>query len=809
MTESSGGQLFAFTLVAPATSGAALSAAVRLAGSSPSPFLQGAPVNLIVRGQPDNTSVLSCQGATSGTDLIRVNETIQCTIAVRSNNVAIAAFIADFAAPLVLGSAFDAASGLTETAGGVRMSFNIFGVPTSGTTVRVRGRLSPNTNFSQTEISLIVVGTPSANSSLTCVGQESLSSSLVKRLETVTCTLVVADANGPTTGIASDFSVPTVTGGTSVSPLLAAAAPFNDGSRFVFSFTTTATAVSSTVRVFLADGVTELNNRVTLAVRGRPTAASTLTCVGNVTGTTTVRINEVVRCAVAARDALGPTTAALSDFSIPSVSAGQVLTATLEGNNNASLFSFFTRAPADTSTTFSVSIALNSSGINIIGSPFQLDVRGQPTNASVLSCQGQSTGEKSVRAGQAVICFIFVRNQAASTTAFAVDFDLNVTQGTVSSPLAESSKGAFMTATVLASSAVGDSVVIRATLADGSPLLDTSEAIAILGIPTEASTLTCVGDSSNSSTVQILERVTCTIFVRNASSPTMGLSSDFLAPASVGGTQIDVIQPVDAGRRMQFKVTAPAVAGDEFSVTGRIRNGGGTSFSQGPFRLTVLGRPTRDSVILCAGARSGSLSVRTLETVVCHIWVQDSDGNTTGAPSDFASPQLSAGVLASALRSNGAGTFISFNVTAPSTVGAYFTIIGKLEDGTPFSQGALQLTVVGTPTVNSTVACAGVRSGTSSVRVGERALCTITVRDGSGLTTGVAGDFDSPAVVGGLNVQPSSGVSYVAGGATMRFFVDAPATVGAPFSVTGQLANATRFAQGGFSFIVGRSLPPA
>jgi hypothetical protein len=248
---------------------------------------------------------------------------------------------------------------------------------------------------------------------------------------------------------------------------------------------------------------------------------------------------------------------------------------------------------------------------------------------------------------------------------------------------------------------------------------------------------------------------------------------------------------------MSFNVTAPSTVGASFNVTGRLEDG--SSFAEGAFVVIVVGTPTLDSVISCAGYRSQDTIVRINELVRCDIVVKDAGGDTTAVATDFLTPTTTGGTSISPadfVQQDSPSTY-HFNITAPNTVGATFTITPVLYTGETFTQ--INMTVVGTPTTASTVECVGdVSVAGNFVRPNETVTCTITVRDGSGTTTGVSSDFATASLENCTQTSPPSGVNASADYFSMVFTVQSPNNYGDTFSVTGRLADNSTFTEGPF-----------
>ena len=122
---------------------------------------------------------------------------------------------------------------------GTEMQFNF----TTGTelgSIMVYGVLASGENFTNNPFEVVVAGTPTAASELSCVGSTTERGTgthtvsglggLARSNEIVTCTITVNSDAGTTTGVATDFGTPFVTGGTIVSPSEGVAGPISSSS---------------------------------------------------------------------------------------------------------------------------------------------------------------------------------------------------------------------------------------------------------------------------------------------------------------------------------------------------------------------------------------------------------------------------------------------------------------------------------------------------------------------------------------------------------------------------------------------------
>lgn len=315
-----------------------------------------------------------------------------------------------------------------------------------------------------------------------------------------------------------------------------------------------------------------------------------------------------------------------------------------------------------------------------------MSVLGTPTVKSTVACVGQTTGLTSVRVSEVTVCTITVRDgSSAPTTGFADDFAAPLLVGGASpSAITSIEGGAKMTFTVVAPTTV-QTFSVRGRLAGPTTNFDQSAfALAVVGTPTDASTVACVGlTSSSATTVKTSETVRCTITVADAGGPAVGLPSDFGAVNIVGGSALGSFVKVGGGEVITFTLQAPAEVDATFTIQATLAD----TTVLNTVTMTVLGRPTIASTLACAGSVTlSATAVRASESVTCTITVRDAVGTTKGAPADFAAPSTVGGGSISALTSAGGGATMTFTLTAPSTPGAAFQITGRLAGNTVFAE---------------------------------------------------------------------------------------------------------------------------
>jgi hypothetical protein len=186
-----------------------------------------------------------------------------------------------------------------------------------------------------------------------------------------------------------------------------------------------------------------------------------------------------------------------------------------------------------------------------------------------------------------------------------------------------------------------------------------------------------------------------------------------------------------------LKITALIASSDEPIKIGDNATTGtadGYTGDAAPYPFVVVGAPTAASEVACVGSVSGSGNspfVRQSEEVECTYAVKDAGGATTALGEDFLRGSTTGGSYTVAAAAGKDAPFVAgscntttmqpamdcksgsvrFDVTAPTAAGATFLVTGALADGSAFTQGAQQYTVVGVPTVKSRVSCTGQTTG--------------------------------------------------------------------------------------------------
>jgi hypothetical protein len=798
--ESPNKQTVNFTLQAPSTPGSTFRVRGTMESNSPI-FLQDF-VTINVRGTPTIKSTMVCSSSSIDTLLFRIGDTITCTYFPRTGSgVRTTGFATDLMAPLMTPALVYTASPIASTDSGSTFTFS-FVVPTAsvsgvnftmGDQLQLTGRLSSSTALDQGPQALVFVDVPTSQSTLHCVGALT-SSAVVHTGETVVCNITLLTAGGAlTTGFPSDFDTPNITAGSALTPIITQSGAVYD-TVMTFTLVAPATPQSFSVAAALLSGAPLSGSPKIIVTRSYATTASTLSCAGFLSGTAFVTENELVNCTIVARDSTGLIDAIVSDFFTPAVTGGTLVSVLTAVPGNLSLVRFTVQAPAQAGTFFFVRGRL-SANVVFTQPAFSITVLGLPTQLSSVACVGVVSQQTLIRAGDNATCTVLPRNgNGVRMATFAAGFGLPVVvNGDSPTALRTSDAGNSFVFTLraYANLSANAQVTVTGTLANGTTFSTAASTLTVVGQPTVDSVLDCVSQSTGSSFVYPAQLVLCTITVRDASGATTGFADDFGRATSVGGSNIGLPVAVSGGAQMTFTLTAPATANAAFTITGTMANT--SAFSQGPFSMLVIGTASRFSLLSCSAVRLQRQNVRAGEDIVCVISVRDTNNlASTALFSDFGAPAIVGGALNGALQSSSNYTQVLFNVTAPSTVGALFSITGRMTNGLLFLQGPVFFPVVGTPDATSTIACVGAISQSTSVRTNETVLCRLTMRTGGVAVTGDVTDFAAPEVEGGSSPSPLQ----VHSSTQLNFSTVAPAAPGAVFRMLGQLATGANFSQG-------------
>jgi hypothetical protein len=828
------------------------------------PFEEG-PKNLVVMGQPNKQSTTICTGDDTKTQLLRKGETGACYITVLDDGgnggAATTGFPSDFGTPGIVKGSFTANSMVSsdgaESSG--KMKFTIAATGNVGEKVIVTPKVTNalgNVENMPTE-DLIIIGTPTTKTTFACAGAGGDTN--IRESETVTCLITVKDANGQTSGLVGDFTVASSAGFTEISNIAEATGDLTSvmegTAKSYFQFTMTAPAVRGTtanvkLQLVGTNGNSDLDagTTITFVVLGQPTSSSTLACTGGTAGGGTghARIGQTdVLCTITLKDANGvATTGQKGDFKAPTTVGSQAVGALTDVSGGATV-TFTMTAPAAAGATFSATGKMSDDDLFNQG-PYSLVVVGKPQAQSTLVCAGATTKSQVIRLTELFNCQITARKgDAAITTALATDFPTSnlasdkCLVNTDNAGVAESSGatageifvfqgGKCNDASVNnGNTAVGDTVSITAKVLvnNVATALAADEKLTIIGTPTKASLIQCVGDTTESALadkvlVRESETVVCTITVKDGNGGTTGLTPDFVTGTINGGTQVSSISDdgdnngdtnggtsTSTASVFKFTLTAPVLHTTAFNIKTTLKDtnqvldhdgNGATTGGTGKeiINFEVIGTPSTKSTLACQGAAGAGNPVRKGETVTCTITCKNAaDAATKCLAGDFSDISTVGGGTKGTMTSVTSDfKTVTQTIVAPSTAGASFQNTGVLADGDAnFQEGAVSFIVVGQPTTRSTITCLGKTYGLVSVRIDETVQCFIHVRDASGVTTGFPADFGAPNVVKGTYVT-SSGIKEQSGGksgSTMVFDVTpvAGTALGSTIDITGKVGT--------------------
>lgn len=797
--------MIVFTIVAPAA-GASFFVRGRLASNT---YFSQSALSITVTGTATVHSTLSCLGQSSGQTRIRRGDTVTCTITPRDNsNSAIQCFAADFDSPIVVNGVTPLASAITTSDSGhtFTVSFASWANLTSEDMVSVTGTIAGGTPFTTPSSNLSIVGTPTQNSTLTCVGQAT-NAAYVYPSQLAACTITVRDNNGPTTGFGDDFAEAQTVGGTSVS----LPAPNSDGSQMTFTLSAPSTAGANfTVTGVLAgSGLTFYQGPFSLLVMDTASRTSTLACVALRLHRANVRAGEDVTCVITIRNSNSALSTALpSDFNTPVLQGtGAVMSSSLVSAASYTQIDFNVTAPSTPGTIFSVTGRLANNVLFNQGAIY-ITVVGNPDASSLISCVGTVSASAIVRASELVDCRINMRAGSTSTTGDITDFGTPIVVGTATSLSAlQTVSLSQLNFSIVAPAVPGAQFALVGTLVSATNFSQGQYSLTVVGAPTDASVVSCVGARSGTLYIQPSETLLCTITLNDGSGSTTGFATDASVVFTSNLVTASSFVISNDNTRIFVNLSATSlVSGATFSPIFSIsRLGYSANFTQTPLVVTILSVPTANSTIACSGVRSQTLYVHANELIACTISAYDSHNHTaTTIPLDFLAPTITpsnAAVAATVVYGSQGAVTQQINLTSQAVLGV-FTIQGKLSDGTSFLQSpAFSMTVTGTPDVPTTINCQGIRSGSTQVRINELVACTITIKNAGGIAdTGVAADFLTPTITNGVM---ASSLITSANLHSVSFNVTAGSTVGSTMTILLRLTETgSSITQGAFSITI-------
>jgi hypothetical protein len=515
------GATFTTLHTAPATSGGTFTVTGADAVTSV-PFSSGA-VSFLVMGTPAVNSIIVCQGDnTASSDYVRASGTASCVITVRNTaNTAVNAFVTDFADPDVVGVTLKTVAGknVTRVTNGATMTVKLDAPASVGTTCQYVGKLASGATFTEGAKSIVTIGTPTANSNLSCTGASS-GTEILEAGEIANCVITVNDAGGPTTALATDFGLPVSTGSSVTVPQFV-----GGGSTMTFSVvappaTTTKFTVTGSLSAALG-GANFSQGEYVLSMVGTATVASKISCVGERSGTTSVRQLEVTECTIQGVDSLGSdTNAQKTQFATPLLVGGTFIAGeNLTGASDYSVTTIKVKAPAAV-TAFSVLGRLSDTSAFSQGQQ-SLTVVGTPNNFTNVSCVGDRSGRVTdVRRNESITCTVYFHDTGGIVTGVAADLGLPDVTGSVyvglqSAVAVNPPSGAnAATFTFKANMTEGDAVMnlFMSTSNNAQSIVGSPQSIEVVGIPSNQSTLVCIGaDANENARARQEDTVTCTV----------------------------------------------------------------------------------------------------------------------------------------------------------------------------------------------------------------------------------------------------------------------------------------------------------
>ena len=664
-----------------------------------------------VYGTPTTASTLQC------TSPARVNNLITCTITVSGATGATTGLASDYSI-----SATTSITSPSTSNGGLSYTFQA--TPTVLTTLyQITVLIGPSTIVGG-YLSFAVYGTPTTASTLACSVN-----SPQRAGSSISCTLSVSNAAGSTTAVSSDFVA---------SSPSTALTTINGGS--TFTFTNTPTSITSSYNILVTyKGNAVSGGSITFTVFGTPTTASRLSC----TPTLPARALVPIHCSIAVSDNTGSATTGLAtDFTVASSTGSGISLSSADGGMT------FTFTTTPQSELVGYSIACTIGGFSLAGGPLSYTIYGSPTTASSLSCSKPAV----LRVGGVVSCTLTVIGISGPTTALASDFAVSAVD-TGSITISSSNGGASFTFT--ASPATNNTAFSILAETGGLTVRNGNPSYVVYGIPTTASSLSCMA----STPLRSGSPIACVLSVSDANGATTALATDFTA--STRTLKTVPISTTNGGSSFAFSV-APLNNFTQFNINVSI---GAVPVTSGLQSFLVYGIPTTASTLTCTGPTP--LRTRNVISCVIHsLW--QINVATTGLASDFTAYSSETGVIP--LDSSDGGATFAFSVAPENTTTSL--IVNASVNSVLMSHGKNVYVVYGHPDNSSVLSCDGSRArvGGSSI------LCKIEVMQDFESTTGLAADFRviSPTAVTALSATPlSNGAEYSFSVAPPKTFADA------------------------------------
>ena len=427
----------------------------------------------------DNSTTLNCINSfTTSESVVRLGQTVLCTIVPKYLNIIQPVFLANFLDVQVSNPSYQIIKALTASNSGAEIEFEVVAPvvdPVGSQTLQIRVQKF-DLSVLASDVLLIVGSESFQYSRQSCVGPQGIVNE-ARFGDTLSCTIVIRGrVNGSndvaTTGLSSDFNVPknnSAQAGTSVFSSLQSSSNYSlvtftvrsiiGGNlqcsiNFCVAFQNPIAYCYFNALACKGQGITItgsipniatglsmifLQNAVSINIRGTPSIKSVLDCFDQGRLDKNIRLGSVVVCTIFAYDSSGiyPTTGFVTDFIAPIVKSlsGTVLSAT-----GMSAITEFPSTVTDyrkgkqMQVSFIVPTGLMSNdtikvqGRLADGTIFSTDgvlltFVGTPTSASTVSCIGTQTLQSVVHVSEIVTCFIDLKdNSSTSCTGYPEDF---------------------------------------------------------------------------------------------------------------------------------------------------------------------------------------------------------------------------------------------------------------------------------------------------------------------------------------------------------------------------------------------------
>eukprot|EP00759_Apiculatamorpha_spiralis_P039777 PhF_6_TR38618/c0_g1_i1/m.57552 len=643
----------------------------------------------VEHGTPTAATTFSCLTPTGFySNNLRIGATTTCTIAPMDSFGSITCCnggLTQFAVALTNGGSVGSFS---TTSNGRAIDYQ-FTAPTTVPTTNTYGVVTHTLSYASTNVATStsnIVDYPAQQSQLACTPSE------VATLQYITCIIYVKNANGNTTADPSDFYLTPVDVTSfgilsTVTPRLSSATYLNRvNTELTFTlragklkgtgknisvksyYRSTAATTKQTNLTLLDSNYELLNSPTTHAiVYGVATTASSLDCAGS----SDVEALGSVACTINVRNALGETTVDPTTRPFTTSAANGQLTTQLTADGSSFTFNATAADAALVGSKLNITATLSNS--HITKSPATFNVVYRPTIASTITCAATS-----IKALGVFNCTIQPRNDQGLTKGTANQFSVVPSAGSVTG-LQSGQNDNTLTFTYKAPAVKNSTTITLQLVVSGSQGLVSSITVNP-GVPTSASTVTCVSRANNLN-VEVTRTAACTITAKDADGATAVSEGTFTVAAPTQGA-ISALVTADNGMTYTFTYTASVTQTGAVALVTSIN--GGLNLPVVTINV-IYGTPT-SALLSCTSSIAGG------KTATCTLSFNDAAGKTSADPSQL-SVNASIGSITTPPSTKDVGITYSFVYTGPVEGGS--ALITAAIAGTTL--GSVRIQVVGTP----------------------------------------------------------------------------------------------------------------